>query len=99
MNPIRISFLLATALALAACSNEATIIIENASDNPEMTIRYTLPIRYANEMVLMDTLSGTSELRFRVEALRHHFVCVQQIPDFKGMVTFPVGRGCAAVLR
>ena len=99
MNPIRISFLLATALALAACSNEATIIIENASDNPEMTIRYTLPTRYANEMVLMDTLSGTSELRFRVEALRHHFVCVQQIPDFKGMVTFPVGRGETYRLR
>lgn len=95
----RISFLLAIPLALAACSNEATIIIENASVHPELTIHYTVPARYANPMVLMDTLSGTSELRFRVEARRPYFVSVQQIPDFKGMVTFPVSRGETYRLR
>ena len=99
MNPIRISFLLAIALVLAACSNEATIIIENVSDNPELTIRYTVPTRYANLMVLLDTLSGTSELRFKIDAHRQHFISVQQIPDFKGMVTFPVSSGETYRLR
>ena len=93
MKLIRILFILAIDLTLAACSNKATIIIENVSDNPELIIRYTVPTRYANPMVLMDTLSGTSELRFRVVVRQPYFVSVQQIPDFKGMVTFPVSRG------
>lgn len=93
MKLIRIFFLLAIPLALAACSNLATVIIENTSDNPELIIRYTVPTHYANPMVIMDTLSGTSELRFRVEAHRMHFISIQQVPDFKGMITFPVNRG------
>ena len=75
MKLIRILFILAIDLTLAACSNKATIIIENVSDNPELIIRYTVPTRYANVV------------------RQPYFVSVQQIPDFKGMVTFPVSRG------
>lgn len=58
----------------AACTRDAEVIVKNTGDNPEIVLRHSIPVGHANSVLIQDTLSGTSELRFKIAA--KHPACV-----------------------
>ena len=80
-------------LLFSACSQDAEVIVKNIGDIPEMVLRHSVPVGHANSVLIQDTLSGTSELRFRIAAKHPAFVSLQDVGDPSIIVYFPVRRG------
>lgn len=80
-------------LLLAACTRNAEVIVKNTGDNPEMILRHSIPVGHANSVLIQDTLSGTSELRFKIAAKQPAFISLQDVSDPTNIVYFPIQRG------
>jgi thiol-disulfide isomerase/thioredoxin len=80
-------------LLFAACSRDAKVIVKNTGDNPEIVLRHSAPVGHTNSVLIQDTLSGTSELRFRIATKQPAFISLQDVSDPSIIVYFPVQRG------
>lgn len=80
-------------LLFAACSRDAEVIVKNTGNSPEIVLRHSVPVGHANSVLIQDTLSGTSELRFRIAAKQPAFISLQDVSDPSIIVYFPVQRG------
>ena len=56
-------------------------------------MRHSIPVGHANSVLLQDTLSGTSELRFKIAAKHPVFISLQDVSDPTIIVYFPVQSG------
>lgn len=65
----------------------------NTGEAGEMTLRHSVPVGRANPGILQDTLSGTAEIRFRVEAREPVFVDIQDVGNRKKFIRFPIRGG------
>lgn len=77
----------------AACTREAVVIVENASNSPEMVLRHTVPVGRATSLFIQDTLSVSGDLSFTVEASQPVFLFLQDVQKPKNSTVFPVRRG------
>lgn len=93
MNRILSLACLSIILLLAACSRDAEVIVKNTGDIPEIVLRHSVPVGHANSVLIQDTLSGTSELRFKIAAKHPAFISLQDVSDPSIIVYFPVQRG------
>ncbi len=80
-------------LLLAACSRDAEVIVKNTGGIPELVLRHSVPVGHANSVLIQDTLSGTSELRFKIAAKHPAFISLQDVSDPSIIVYFPVQCG------
>ncbi|MCR4569444.1 MAG: TlpA family protein disulfide reductase [Bacteroidales bacterium] len=80
-------------LLFAACSRDAEVIVKNTGNNPEIVLRHSVPVGHANSVLIQDTLSGTSELRFKIAAKHPAFISLQDVSDPSIIVYFPVQCG------
>ena len=80
-------------LFVVSCTRDAEVIVKNTGDNPEMVLRHSIPVGHANSVLIQDTLSGTSELRFKIAAKQPAFISLQDVSDPSIIVYFPVQRG------
>lgn len=80
-------------LLFAACTRNAEVIVKNTGDNPEIVLRHSIPVGHANSVLIQDTLSGTSELRFKIAAKHPAFISLQNVSDPTRIVYFPVQNG------
>lgn len=93
MNRILSLASLSIILLLAACSRDAEVIVKNTGDIPEIVLRHSVPVGHANSVLIQDTLSGTSELRFKIAAKHPAFISLQDVSDPSIIVYFPVQCG------
>ena len=80
-------------LLFAACTRDAEVIVKNTGDNPEIVLRHSIPVGHANSVLIQDTLSGTSELRFKIAAKHPVFISLQDVGNPTKIVYFPVQNG------
>ena len=80
-------------LFVVSCTRDAEVIVKNTGDNPEMVLRHSIPVGHANSVLIQDTLSGTSELRFKIAAKHPAFISLQNVSDPTRIVYFPVQNG------
>ena len=80
-------------LLLAACSRDAEVIVKNTGGIPELVLRHSVPVGHANSVLIQDTLSGTSELRFKIAAKHPAFISLQDVSNPSIIVYFPVQCG------
>lgn len=80
-------------LLFAACTRNAEVIVKNTSDNLEMVLRHSIPVGHANSVLLQDTLSGTSELRFKIAVKHPAFISLQDVGNPTKIVYFPIESG------
>lgn len=79
MNKYRLFILLAVFLGAVSCVRQAEIIVSNTGEAPNILLRHTVPVGRLNPGVLRDTLSGTNEIRFRIEARHPVFISLQDV--------------------
>lgn len=80
-------------LFVVSCTRDAEVIVKNTGDNPEIVLRHSIPVGHANSVLIQDTLSGTSELRFKIAAKHPAFISLQNVSDPTRIVYFPVQNG------
>lgn len=80
-------------LFVVSCTRDAEVIVKNTGDNPEMVLRHSIPVGHANSVLIQDTLSGTSELRFKIVTKHPAFISLQNVIDPTKIVYFPVQNG------
>ena len=80
-------------LLFAACSRDAEVIVKNTGGIPELVLRHSVPVGHANSVLIQDTLSGTSELRFKIATRHPAFISLQDVSDPSIIVYFPVQCG------
>lgn len=93
MNRILSFAYLSIILLFAACSRDAEVIVKNTGGIPELVLRHSVPVGHANSVLIQDTLSGTSELRFKIAARHPAFISLQNVSDPSIIVYFPVQCG------
>ena len=93
MNKYRLFILLAVFLGAVSCVRQAEIIVSNTGEAPEILLRHTVPVGKLNPGVLRDTLSGTIEIRFRIDARQPVFISLQDVRKPENIIYFPVMGG------
>ena len=80
-------------LLLAACTRNTEVIVKNTGNNPEMVLRHSIPVGHANSVLIQDTLSGASGLRFKIAVKHPAFISLQDVGNPTKIVYFPVESG------
>lgn len=93
MRKILFYSLIPVFLLLAACTRNAEVIVKNTGNNPEMVLRHSIPVGHANSVLIQDTLSGTSGLRFKIAVKHPAFISLQDVGNPTKIVYFPVESG------
>ena len=93
MRKILFYSLIPVFLLLAACTRNAEVIVKNTGNNPEMVLRHSIPVGHANSVLIQDTLSGTSGLRFKIAVKHPAFISLQDVGNPTKIVYFPIESG------
>ncbi len=93
MRKIHFYSLIPVFLLLAACTRNAEVIVKNTGNNPEMVLRHSIPVGHANSVLIQDTLSGTSGLRFKIAVKHPAFISLQDVGNPTKIVYFPIESG------
>ena len=80
-------------LFVVSCTRDAEVIVKNTGDNPEMVLRHSIPVGHANSVLIQDTLSGTSGLRFKIAVKHPAFISLQDVGNPTKIVYFPIESG------
>ena len=58
-----------------------------------MVLRHSIPVGHANSVLIHDTLSGTSGLRFKIAVKHPAFISLQDVGNPTKIVYFPIESG------
>ena len=93
LNNCRILILLTALMTALSCGYQVKVIVRNTGEASDMLLRHTIPVGRMNPGILRDTLSGTKEIRFRIDTRYPVFISLQDVRELGNIIYFPVKGG------
>lgn len=93
MSRYSIIILLTALIGTVSCEHRAEVIVSNIGEAPDIVLRHTVPVGRTNPGILRDTLSGTNEIHFSVDARHPVFISLQDVRKLGNLIYLPVRSG------
>ena len=93
MSKYSVIILLTALVGTVSCEHRAKVIVSNNGETPDIVLRHTIPVGRTNPGILRDTLSGTDEIHFSVDAHHPVFISLQDVRELGNIIYFPVKGG------